>query len=74
MARKCSVTGKKAMTGNYVSHANNSTKRRHHLNLVKKRIWVPEESKWVTVKLTTRALKTVKKNGAGSVLIRAGLV
>ncbi|MFH0920960.1 MAG: 50S ribosomal protein L28 [Fibrobacterota bacterium] len=74
MARKCSVTGKKAVSGNYVSHAHNITKRRHRINLVEKRIWVPEKNKWVTVKLSTRALKTIKKKGAASVLSKANLI
>ena len=74
MARRCSVTGKRALSGHFVSHAHNLTKRRHNVNLVKKRIFVPEENKWVVVKLSTRALKTIKAKGAGSVLSRAGLL
>jgi len=74
MARKCSVTGKKAVSGNFVSHAHNLTKRRHRINLVEKRIFVPEMNKWVTVKLSTRALKTLKAQGAASVLSKAKLI
>lgn len=74
MARQCAVTGKKAMNGNYVSHSHSVTKRRHHLNLVTKKIWVPEQNKWVKVKLTARALKTIKTKGAATVLSKAGLI
>jgi ribosomal protein L28 len=74
MARKCSVTGKRALSGHFVSHSHNLTKRRHHVNLIKKRIFVPEKNQWITVKLSTRALKTIKAKGAGSVLSHAGLI
>lgn len=74
MARKCAVTGKKALKGHFVSHAHNLTKRRYQVNLVKKRIFVPELNKWVVVKLSTRALKTIKSKGAGSVLSQAGVI
>lgn len=63
MARKCELTGTKPMAGNSVSHANNRTKRRFLPNLQKKRIWVQEEGRFVTIKLTTRALKTLDKKG-----------
>lgn len=63
MARRCDLTGVGAMYGNNVSHANNKTRRRFLPNLQKKRIWVPEEGRWVTVKATARALKTLDKVG-----------
>ena len=74
MARKCDVTGKHALNGNKISHAHNVSHRRQHLNLVTRRIFVPETNEWVRVKLTVRALKTIKRNGAASVLSRAGLI
>ena len=74
MARQCVVTKKKAMTGNFVSHANNKTKRRHGINLLEKRIWIPEQKKWVKVKISAKALKTIQKNGAASVLSKAGVI
>jgi large subunit ribosomal protein L28 len=74
MARKCQVTGKRAMNSNTVSHSHNVTKRRHNLNLIERRIWVPERNTWVKVKLTTRALKTIKTRGAATVLSKAGLL
>jgi large subunit ribosomal protein L28 len=63
MSRVCQITGKKPLTGNNVSHANNRTKRRQLPNLQKKRIWIEEEKKWVTVKISARALKTLDKKG-----------
>jgi large subunit ribosomal protein L28 len=74
MARKCSVTGKRALSGHFVSHSHNLTKRRFQVNLIKKRIFVPEKNQWITVKLSARALKTIKARGAGSVLSQAGLI
>jgi large subunit ribosomal protein L28 len=63
MARVCQLTGKKPLTGNNVSHANNRTKRRQLPNLQKKRIWLEEEKRFVTLKLSTEAIKTIDKNG-----------
>ena len=63
MARKCQVTGKSPLSGNHVSHAHNRSKRRFLPNLQKKRIWVQELNRFVTVKLSTRAIKTISKNG-----------
>jgi large subunit ribosomal protein L28 len=63
MARACQVTGKKPLTGNNVSHANNRTKRRQLPNLQKKRIWLEEEKRFVTLKLSTEAIKTIDKKG-----------
>jgi large subunit ribosomal protein L28 len=63
MARTCQVTGKKPLTGNNVSHANNRTKRRQLPNLQKKRIWLEEEKRYVTLKLSTEAIKTIDKKG-----------
>ncbi len=65
MARRCQLTGKGPMVGNNVSHAHNKTKRRFLPNLQTKRIWLPEEKKWIRVKLTTRALRTLDKKGSG---------
>lgn len=63
MSRVCQLTGKKPTVGNNVSHANNRTKRRFLPNLQKKRIWVQELNKFVTVKLSTAGIKTIAKNG-----------
>ncbi|MDH3323608.1 MAG: 50S ribosomal protein L28, partial [Flavobacteriaceae bacterium] len=53
MSRVCELTGKKAMVGNNVSHANNRTKRKFDANLIKKRFYIPEEDKWITLKVAT---------------------
>lgn len=63
MARKCDLSGKKPLVGNNVSHANNKTKRRFLPNLQKKKIWIPEEKKYITVRATAKALKTLDKKG-----------
>jgi len=63
MAKRCQITGKTVLVGNNVSHANNRTKRRFLPNLQKKRIWVAEEQRWVTMKISTSALRTLDKKG-----------
>jgi large subunit ribosomal protein L28 len=68
MARVCQVTGKRPMVGNNVSHANNKTKRRFLPNLQRRRFWVESENRWVSLRLTTNALRTIDKNGIDSVL------
>ena len=68
MSRVCQITGKRAMVGNNVSHAMNKTKRKFSVNLVKKRFYIVEEDRWVTLKLSTSALKTINKNGIAAVL------
>ena len=68
MARVCQITGKRPQTGNSVSHANNKTKRRFLPNLHTKRFFVPENGKWITLKVSTTAIKTINKRGISSVL------
>ena len=63
MARVCELTGKKPLVGNNVSHAHNRTKMRQLPNLKNKRIWVAEENRFITVKISTSALRTLKKKG-----------
>lgn len=63
MSRKCEVTGVGPMSGNNVSHAHNKLRRRFLPNLQKKRIYIPEEDRWVTLKLTAKALKIMDKKG-----------
>ena len=63
MSKICELTGKKPLTGNNVSHAHNKSKRRQLPNLKTKKIWVPEENKFITLKISTRALRTLKKKG-----------
>ena len=68
MARVCQVTGKAPMVGNNVSHANNKTKRRFLPNLQNRRFWVEGEIRWVSLRLTNAALRTIDKNGIDAVL------
>ena len=68
MARVCQVTGKVPMGGNKVSHSNIKTKRRFLPNLQKKRFYLIEEDKWITLKLSTDAIRTINKNGLYSVV------
>ncbi|AMC10431.1 50S ribosomal protein L28 [Lutibacter profundi] len=71
MSRVCELTGKKAMVGNNVSHALNRTKRKFNVNLIKKRFYIPEEDKWVTLKVSTSALKNINKKGISAVVKEA---
>lgn len=71
MARVCDITGKRPQVGNNVSHANNRTKRKFYPNLHKKRFFIPEENKWITLKVSANAIKTINKKGISSVLKEA---
>ncbi len=71
MARVCQITGKKTQVGNHVSHANNKTLRKFYPNLQKKRFFLAEENRWITLKLSTRAIKTINKKGLSAVLKEA---
>ncbi len=68
MARVCQVTGKRPITGNTVSHSNIKTRRRFLPNLQSKRYFLAEEDKWVTLKLSSEAIRTINKNGLYSVI------
>jgi len=71
MSRVCELTGKKAMVGNNVSHSLNRTKRKFNANLIKKRFYIPEEDKWITLKVATSTLKTINRIGISAVLKEA---
>ncbi len=71
MARVCEISGKRPRTGNNVSHANNKTKRRFLPNLQKKRFYIPEEDRWVTLKVATSTIRTINKKGISAVLKEA---
>ena len=68
MSKICQISGKRVMFGNNVSKAINKTRRRFDINLVKKRFFIPEQNKWVTLKVTTSVLKTINKKGISEVL------
>lgn len=63
MSYKCKITGKKPQVGNRVSHANNKTKHRFMPNLRKKRYWLESEQRFITLRLSTKAMRNIDKNG-----------
>ena len=63
MSRVCQLTGKRPITGNNVSHSNRKTKRRFLPNLQKKRFYIPETDQWVTLKVSSKALRNINKLG-----------
>jgi large subunit ribosomal protein L28 len=71
MSRVCELTGKRAMVGNNVSHAMNKTKRKFQVNLLKKKFYIPEEDKWITLRISASALKTINKNGISATIKKA---
>ena len=71
MSKTCEITGKKVMFGNNVSKSLNRTKRRFDVNLMKKRFFIPDENKWITLKVSASALKTINKKGISEVLKQA---
>ena len=68
MARVCSITGKRPLAGNNVSHANNKTRRRYLPNLQWHRFWVAGENRFVRLRLSMAALRTIDKNGIEAVI------
>jgi large subunit ribosomal protein L28 len=68
MSRVCQVTGKSPMVGNNVSHANNKTKRRFLPNLQQRRFWLEAEGRFVSLRVSTKGLRTIDKKGIETVL------
>ncbi len=68
MPKVCQITGKKTVSGNNVSHAHNKTKRKFRPNLHYRRFWVESENRWVKLRLTQKAIRTIDKNGIDTVL------
>ena len=71
MSRICQLTGKKAITGNHVSFSHKKNKRKFNVNLTKKRFYIPEENKWITLRVSTSALKNINKLGVSAVIKEA---
>ncbi len=71
MSRVCQITGKKVITGNNVSHSKRRTKRKFYPNLQTKKFYIPEEDKWVTLKVSGAALRTIDKHGIYATLKEA---
>lgn len=68
MSRVCDITGKRPAVGNRVSHANNKKRRRFLPNLHTQRFWVEGEQRWVTLRVSTRGLRTIEKKGVDAVI------
>lgn len=68
MAKVCQVTGKRPISGNNVSHANNKTRRRFLPNLHYRRLWVESEKRWVNLRISNAGLRTIDKKGIDAVL------
>ena len=68
MSRVCDVTGKKPMFGNNVCHSHNKTRRRFNVNLQKKKFWLPDEKRYITLNISTRGMRTIDKRGIRKVV------
>lgn len=68
MSKVCMVTGKRPLTGNRVSHADNKSKRRFEPNIQTKRFWVPSEKRWVRLKVSAKGIRVIDKVGIERVL------
>jgi large subunit ribosomal protein L28 len=68
MSRVCQITGKRPITGNTVSHANNKRRRRFLPNLHTQRFWLEAEKRWVTLRVSTNGMRTIEKKGLEAVL------
>ena len=68
MSRVCQVTGKKPVAGNNVSHANNKTRRRFLPNLHTHKFWVESENRWVKLRISTKGMRIIDKNGIDTVI------
>lgn len=71
MSRVCQITGKKAMGGNNVSHSKRRTKRKFDVNLFKKKFFLPEENRWVSLTVSAAGVRTINKNGLGAAMKNA---
>ena len=71
MSKMCQITGKKMMVGNHVSHSNRRVKRRFYPNLFTRKFWLPEENRWITLKVSASGIRTITKNGLFASLKKA---
>jgi large subunit ribosomal protein L28 len=71
MSKVCQLTGKRPISGHHVSHSNRKTKRRFLPNLQKKRFYIPETDEWITLRVTTKAIRTINKIGIYNFIQRA---
>ncbi len=70
MSKICQLTGKRPITGNNVSHSKRRTKRRFLPNLQKKRFYIPETDKWITLKVTAKAIRSINKVGVSAYILK----
>lgn len=71
MSKICQITGKKAMTGNNVSHSKRRTKRKFNVNLFSKKFYWPEQDQWIQLKLSASGLRLINKIGLDAALKKA---
>ncbi|MFO8067798.1 MAG: 50S ribosomal protein L28 [Bacteroidales bacterium] len=71
MSRICQITGKKTIVGNNVSHSHIKTKRKFYPNIQKKKFFIPEENRWVTLKVSAKGIRYINKNGVTASLLKA---
>ena len=71
MSQVCQITGKKVLVGNNVSHSKRRTKRKFYPNLFSKKFYLPEEDRWVTLKVSAAGLRTINKKGLSSAIKEA---
>jgi len=71
MSRVCQITGKKVITGNNVSHSKRRTKRKFYPNLQTKKFYIPEEDRWITLKVSAAGIRNIDKNGISACLKKA---
>ncbi len=71
MSRICEITGKKMITGNNVSHSHSKTRRRFYPNLQTKKFFIPEEDKWITLKVSAAGIRNINKKGISACLKEA---
>ncbi len=72
MPRICQISGKKTAHGNTVSHSHIKTKRTFKVNLIRKKIYIPHENRWVSLRISTRMLRTLNKKGLTSLIKKYG--
>lgn len=68
MSRVCQITGKKLMVGNNVSHSLRRTKRKFHPNLFDKKFYLPEENRWVNLRISAAGIRLINKKGLNAAL------
>lgn len=71
MSRVCQITGKKVMVGNNVSHSKRRTRRKFYPNLFSKKFYLPEEDRWITLKVSAAGIRNINKNGLNKALLDA---